>query len=286
MVKRNVEEYIFGLNCSISIFPRSRWECPHRHDEIEMSFFMNRNPIMFRIGGQVIELDRDSTILFWAAIPHQILITEREVVQYYITIPPDIFLSWHLPESLTNGILNGSIFLEKDRHLRRMDIGSFPVWIREALDTKNFQRRMALNRSMEARIRRFGGAALSTLTSFARKSTLPAHSSLKTNETFLQIVSYITHNYKNDIRIDEIAKAVDLHPNYVISLFRKESGINVTKYVLMLRIYEAQRLLLATDMKIIDIAMDVGFGSMSNFYKYFKKTCGRNPKDYRKILES
>jgi two-component system response regulator YesN len=54
----------------------------------------------------------------------------------------------------------------------------------------------------------------------------------------------------------------------------------------MLRIYEAQRYLLTSDMKIIDIAMEVGFGSMSNFYKYFKKTCGKNPKDYRKSVET
>ena len=286
MDKKNVEEYIFGLNCSISIFPRSRWDCPHRHDEIEMSFFITRKPVMFRIGGQVIELDLHSTILFWAAIPHQILITEKEVIQYYVTIPPDVFLSWRLPDTLTNGILNGSIFIEKDESLRRMDISSFPIWIREAIDTENPQRRIALNRSLEARIRRFGGAAQPTLTSFARKSVPPAHSSVKTNKAFLQIVDYITQNYKNEIRIDDLAKEVDLHPNYVISLFHKESGINVTKYVLMLRIYEAQRLLLATDMKIIDIAMEVGFGSMSNFYKYFKRLCGRNPKDYRKILNS
>jgi len=283
MDKKNVEEYSFGLNCSISIFPRSRWDCLHRHDEIEMSFFITRKPVLFRIGGQVIELDRYSTIFFWGAIPHQILITEREVIQYYVTIPPDVFLSWHLPDSLTNGILNGSIFMEKDMHLRRMDIASFPVWIREAEDTANGQRRIALNRSFEARIRRFGGAVQPALTSFARKTGFPVHSSVKTNESFLQILGYITRNYKNDIQIDDIAKKADLHPNYVVTLFRKESGINITKYILMLRIYEAQRLLLATDMKIIDIAMEVGFGSMSNFYKYFKRVCGKNPKDYRKI---
>jgi AraC-like DNA-binding protein len=285
MDRRSVEEHNFGLNCSISIFPRSSWDRLHRHDEIEMSFFVTRKPVMFRIGGQLIVLDRSSTVLFWAAVPHQILITEQRVIQYYITIPPEIFLGWQLPDSLTNGILNGSIFMEKDRHLRRMDIASFPVWIREATDTQNPQRHIALSRSMEGRIRRFGGAAQPVLTPFSGKTVLPAHSPIKTNKTFLRIVDYITHNYKNDIMIDDIAEAVDMHPNYIISLFRKESGINITRYILMLRIYESQRLLLATDMKIIDIAMEVGFGSMSNFYKYFKRVCRKNPKDYRKILE-
>ena len=88
MDKKSVEEYSFGLNCNITIDPRSRWDCLHRHDEIEMSFFVTRKPVMFRIGGQLIVLDRSSTVLFWAAVPHQILITEQRGIQYYITIPP------------------------------------------------------------------------------------------------------------------------------------------------------------------------------------------------------
>jgi AraC-like DNA-binding protein len=284
MDKKNVEEYAFGLNCNIAIYPS--WDNLHRHDEIEMTFFnVTRKPVVFRIGGQVIELDRDTTLLFWGTIPHQIVFIEPEVMQYYITIPPYVFLSWNLPDSLTQGILNGSIVLEKDEALRRMDIATFPVWLKDVLDTKNPQRQIALNHSMEARIRRFGVSAKPALPSFARKTAFPANSSVKANQTFLRIFDYITNNYKNDIKINDIAEITGLHPNYVITLFRKESGINITDYILMLRIYEAQRRLLTSDMKIIDIAMEVGFGSLSNFYKYFKKICGRNPRDYRKSVE-
>jgi AraC-like DNA-binding protein len=284
MDKKSIEEFFFGLNCNIVVYPP--WDSLHRHDEIEMCFFSTRRPVIFRIGGQLIELDRDATLLFWGTIPHQIMAIEHFAMQYYITIPPYVFLSWDLPDSLTHSILNGSIIIERDKYLRRMDIASFPVWIKEVADTTNLQRRIALNRSLEARIRRFGSPAQSTLTSFARKPVIPANPSIKANEAFLRIFDYITHNYKNDIRIDDIARITALHPNYITALFRKESGINITDYILMLRVYEAQRLLLTSDMKIIDIAMEVGFGSMSNFYKYFKKTCDKNPKDYRKSLES
>lgn len=284
MDKKNVKEYNFGLNCNIDIYPP--WDCLHRHDEIEMCFFITKKPVIFRIGGQALELYRDCTVLFWGAIPHQIMAVTQNVMQYYITIPPYVFLNWNLPDFLTHSILNGSIIIEKDTRLRRMDIASFPVWIKEAADTVNIQRRIALNRSMEARIRRFGGEAQPSLTSFARKPTVPIHASVKGNKAFLCMVDYITHNYKDDdISIDDIAGSAGLHPNYAISLFRKESGINITNYILMLRIYEAQRLLLTSDRKIIDIAMEIGFGSMSNFYKCFKKICAKNPKDYRKSIE-
>ena len=165
-----------------------------------------------------------------------------------------------------------------------MDMASFPVWKKESADKMNIQQSLALNRSMEARIRRFGGAAQPRPLPFAPKTVLPGKSSVVSGKHYSKIVEYIINNYKNDCMVDDIAKEVNIHPNYLISLFRKESGINLTRYTLMLRIYEAQRLLLTTDMKIIDIAMEVGFGSTSNFYKYFKKMCGKNPKDYRKIV--
>jgi AraC-like DNA-binding protein len=284
MDKKKLEELTFGLNCNIAIYPP--WDRLHRHDEIEMCFFSTRKPVMFRVGGRVIELDRSSTLLFWGTIPHQIMAIGQDVMQYYITIPPYIFLGWDLPNSLTHSILNGSIIIEKDESLRRMDIASFPVWLKDAADTKSPQRRIALNLSLEARIRRFGISAQPTLTSFAQKPAFPGKVPIKANKAFLQMFDYITHNYKNDLRIEDIAEITGLHPNYVTALFRKESGINITDYVLMLRIYEAQRYLLTSDMKIIDIAMEVGFGSMSNFYKYFKKICGKNPKDYRKNMEA
>jgi AraC-like DNA-binding protein len=284
MNKKTVEELNFGLNCSIDVYPP--WDYLHRHDEIEMTFFIAKKPVVFRIGGQVIELNRDSTLLFWGTIPHQIMVIGHAVMQYYITIPPYVFLSWNLPEPFTQSILNGSILMERDEALRRMDIASFPVWIKEASDTANPQRRTALNRSMEARIRRFGGSARPTPAFTTRRPAIQTNPSVKVNKAFLKIFDYITHNFKDDITIDDIAKIAGVHPNYAIALFRKESGITITDYTLMLRIYEAQKLLLTSDMKIIDVAMEVGFGSMSNFYKYFKKICGRNPNDYRKSVET
>jgi AraC-like DNA-binding protein len=269
MDKKNVEDLTFGLNCNIEVYPP--WDCFHRHNEIEMSFFITEKPVVFRIGGQVFEMDSAATLLFWGTIPHQIVAIEQGVRQYYITIPPYVFLSWDLPDSLSHNILNGTIIMEKDEALRRIDIASFPVWMKEAADTEDLQRRIALNRSLEARIRRFGGSAQPVMRTFARKSAAPAGVPVKANKAFLYMLDYINQNYTNDIRVDDIAKSAGLHPNYAIALFRKESGINITDYILMLRVYEAQRLLLTSEMKIVDIAMEVGFGTMSNFYKYFKK---------------
>lgn len=48
----------------------------------------------------------------------------------------------------------------------------------------------------------------------------------------------------------------------------------------------AIRLLLTTDLKIIDIAMESGFESISSFYKSFKDVCGRRPGEYRRLAKA
>jgi AraC-like DNA-binding protein len=282
MDKKAVEDFIFGPNCRIAVHPP--WDSLHRHDEIELSFFRTEKPVVFRIGGRVIELKGEDTLLFWGAMPHQIVDIARDVEQYWLTIPPAMFLRWDLPDALTQGILNGSVLTEHDEELRRMDIACFPVWMKEARDTANVQRRIALYRSFEARIRRFEGFSQSSV-GFSKKIASAGGPPARANTAFLRMSDYITRNFKTNIHTEDIAEKAGLHPKYAISLFRKESGINITDFIMMLRVYAAQRLLLTSDMKIIDIAMDAGFESMSNFYKCFKKICGRKPKDYRKGLE-
>jgi AraC-like DNA-binding protein len=281
MEKKHIEDFIFGLNCDIKVY--NPWDCFHRHDEIEMTFFLTRKPVVYRIGGRVIEVENDDTILFWGAIPHQIVDIEKNVKQYWLTIPPHVFLRWDLPEPLIQGILNGSIITEHDKRLRAIDLAAFPVWTGEAKNTVNEQLRIALYHSLEARIHRFGGG-LHSPESFSRKA-LPAAPTAKANTAFLRIFDYISRNFKTEIHVAGIARHAGLHPKYATALFRKESGINIVDFIMMLRVYEAQKLLLSSDMKIIDIAMEAGFGSMSNFYKCFKKICGNNPGAYRKELE-
>ena len=51
------------------------------------------------------------------------------------------------------------------------------------------------------------------------------------------------------------------------------------------RVYHAQRLLSSTNSKIMDIALESGFGSLSRFNANFKEFCGVSPKAYRQSLQ-
>ena len=96
---------------------------------------------------------------------------------------------------------------------------------------------------------------------------------------------YIRQNYRKDFRVTDIANACHVHPNYLSSLFKKELGLNVWAYVQQLRLEHACRLLQNTDLRISQIAEEVGFRNLNTFYSAFKKQYGQSPNDIRAKLQ-
>jgi AraC-like DNA-binding protein len=275
-----IVDFKFGLYCDI--LHVESYDCLHRHNEVEILFFPKNSPVTIRFGAQIIDLLPEQTVLFWGAIPHQLVSIPRENLQYWVAIPPEIFLSLDLSPSLVRDVMDGRILIETSKDLRQMDLAEYPIWMRETKsDAAGVRRTMLL--SLEARLRRFSYLAsmMDSLTPIPEKHLQP-----RDKNVFQRMYDYITVNFRNPISVDEIAESAGIHPNYAITLFKSKCGINIVSLITMLRIYEAQRLLLTTDQKIIDIAMDCGFSSMSNFYKSFNRLCGKRPHEYRHFSDS
>ena len=99
-----------------------------------------------------------------------------------------------------------------------------------------------------------------------------------------RIASFIAEHYTEPLPITQIAHEVNLHPNYVMSLFRKNYAISIVDYITQYRIAHAQRLLVTTDLNVSQIAIESGFGSVSRFYTAFKAACAQSPGEYRALL--
>ena len=96
-----------------------------------------------------------------------------------------------------------------------------------------------------------------------------------------QAVSYIKAHFREELTLDDVAKAVHFSPYYVSRLFKEELGLNFIEYVTRTRIDEAKRLLLETNQTISEIALSVGYQDPSYFTKVFKKMEGRTPTQFR-----
>lgn len=96
------------------------------------------------------------------------------------------------------------------------------------------------------------------------------------------VITFVEHNYMNDLSLEEIAQAVHLTKHYLSSLFKEVTGTTVFKYVYSRRINQAKNLLwLQPKLTITEVCYAAGFKHLAHFSRMFKEMVGRTPEDYR-----
>ncbi|MDA7916075.1 helix-turn-helix domain-containing protein [Verrucomicrobia bacterium] len=93
--------------------------------------------------------------------------------------------------------------------------------------------------------------------------------------------SFIRLHCEENLTLSRVAKAVHTSPFYFCKQFKKGTGIKFTEYVSRIRIENARQLLLDPNRRISEVAIDVGFQSLTHFNRVFKKFFGHSPSEYR-----
>lgn len=97
-----------------------------------------------------------------------------------------------------------------------------------------------------------------------------------------QVKTYINYHVNENLSIDKLAEKVYLSQGYLSYIFKKETGMNLSRYIKSVRMEKAKELLKNTNMKIVQICEKVGFSSVSYFCQSFREYCGVSPEKYRK----
>lgn len=103
----------------------------------------------------------------------------------------------------------------------------------------------------------------------------------KNSRSINRIKTIIQEGYARELSITKIAEEVYLTPNYISLLFKKETGETITDYITCIRMDKAKELLLATDLKVMEISERVGYENPHYFSTVFKKTTGVHPLKFR-----
>jgi len=98
-----------------------------------------------------------------------------------------------------------------------------------------------------------------------------------------QIKEYIRKNLDKRLTLKEVSDAFGYSPKYVSLLFSKHAGYSFVEYINAERIARARKLLLASNVKIYEIAEQLGFENAFYFSKVFKKIEGISPREYMKM---
>lgn len=102
------------------------------------------------------------------------------------------------------------------------------------------------------------------------------------NDRLAEVFQYVKSNYKEEISLDEIAKIANLTPTSFCRMFKSKTKKPFVEYLNEIRVSNACKYLIETDLGISEIAYECGYKTASNFNKLFKKLIGTTPKEYRK----
>src|SRR5207244_1371837 len=95
---------------------------------------------------------------------------------------------------------------------------------------------------------------------------------------------FIEQHSAEELSLTRVAKAVNISASYLSEKFKKVTGVNFVDYVARARIEKARALLEDVDLRISEIAFAVGFQSLSQFNRVFRKLLRESPTEYRASL--
>jgi AraC-like DNA-binding protein len=252
----------------------------HRHDDLEVNLVQDE-PLTYLFGGSLVTIQPGHAALFWASVPHRLIDTPHNWRAHvrWLHVPLGRVLAWDLPQQAMAQLLNGTpLITHQPDH---PDPPAFERWSQDLRTASRDLHAIALL-EIQAGVRR--------LLRIALPSTEAADPAPGGRTDFpdgvrhvVTMARYITRNYREPIRVAEVAAAAHLHPNYAMTLFRQVLGTTMHTYLTDRRIAEAQRQLLTSTATTRQIAEAAGFGSHSGFYAAFSHACGVPPGTYRRI---
>lgn len=97
---------------------------------------------------------------------------------------------------------------------------------------------------------------------------------------------WIRMNLGVNITIEKIAREIPMNPTYFCEYFKSQTGVTILDYVTKTRLEKAKELLVTSDLKIYDIAEQVGYADTKYFSKLFKKYYGEVPSKFKEKVKT
>jgi AraC-like DNA-binding protein len=248
----------------------------HHHTSVEINF-LDGVDMSYSFSGRPVAVPPGRLTLFWAAAPHRVIEVagQGRITNIYLALGR--FLGWGLPGRLVEDLSAGRVLAARtgegdrawlDRLLAERDRDD-PDWQRLHLG------------EIEARLRRLALEGWDVLLTpaagagqIARKGRAMQHV-----EAMLR---FVADRFPTPITVEDIAAAAGVSPSHAMALFRDVMGAPVMRYVTRTRLSHACMLLAETRAKVVAIAMDCGFASVSAFYAAFRAELGTTPAAFRR----
>lgn len=99
-----------------------------------------------------------------------------------------------------------------------------------------------------------------------------------------EVFYYVGEHYESDVKAADMAKLCNMSYSYFSRSFNRVMKTSFNEYLNYVRITEAEKLLISTELNVTEIAMEVGFATASYFIKQFKLYKNISPKQFKKMF--
>ncbi|HEY6079124.1 MAG TPA: helix-turn-helix domain-containing protein [Polyangiaceae bacterium] len=240
------------------------------HAELELCFAYG-GAVRYFIGGRFVRLSPGVLAVFWAALPHRLVELAPGAQLMHLELPLHALWRWQLGTPFVRKLLAGELVV--DAHGLAWDGELTRRWLEDLAGGDAAAARIC-ELEVEARVRRLA---------CRRQQRSAEHTPGQTARRQVEaIADFLGSNYRENISSGDIGRAVGLHPNYTMTLFRREAGMSLWQFLIRRRLAHAQQLLLGTEKPVLAIALESGFGSLARFYAAFTREHGLSPGEFRK----
>ena len=268
------EDFLYDFFANPVIMDQHHW-----HNHIEFNYLYS-GELLYEFNGQKFTLKQDKFVMFWAGIPHKTLKIKKQKNKncnlFNIYFPIDSFLMWLVNEDLKKQILSGCVleFPVPKGYIKPL----INIWL-DDLHKRNTVAFKAISFDVQSIIERY---IYSILLSNTNKKTNKSFFSVKKQKIIITILSYIVNNLESNISVQNLSNIIGNHPNYIQRVFSDFMGVSIHQFIVRTKLRYASVLLKETDLSVLNISLDAGFGSLSQFYKTFNDFFNISPASYRK----
>lgn len=250
----------------------------HTHNHVEVMLPV-RCAIHFAThAGQAVANDTELCLL-WGQLPHRVTQVEGNGIIYIANLPLQEILTLGISDQVVESLLSGQLVTAQSPQMT--DAQTFEGWVCD-YDSRHAMKVALARTELQCRLRRQsieGWRLMSTQGAVAISQS--AIVSDKQMARVQKMVRFMAEQYTQPITVADIAAAGGVSEGYGMGLFQKTLSLSMTSYLTKLRLYHAKSALVESHEKIVTIAMDSGFGSLSRFYEVFSKDTGQTPQSFR-----
>jgi AraC family transcriptional regulator len=114
------------------------------------------------------------------------------------------------------------------------------------------------------------------------KKNIPSQASEADRRRAVEAALWLEENAAEPVGLEDAARQVALSPFRFLRIFRSVTGVTPHQYLVRLRLRRAAKLLAEGEMPVTEVALEVGFGDLSNFVRTFGRAAGVSPARFSK----